>query len=168
MLLELMDFQNVCEHLISFGCSDILKSCEREFKFVYDNGEVVTKCGDPQLVEELKCYSEIMAVMLKYNYTVNQAVRHLIRYITTMLCDGLPKRFYNHDTNIVITYTDEFKEIQGRPVNVSKIKYVLGDDTYTQLVFDIDKCFSYEDSMNIDVVYLFNIFMSMGGELYED
>lgn len=168
MLLELMDFQNVCEHLISFGCSDILKSCEREFKFVYDNGEVVTKCGDPQLVEELKCYSEIMAVMLKYNYTVNQAVRHLIRYITTMLCDGLPKRFYNHDTNIVITYTDEFKEIQGRPVNVSKIKYVLGDDIYTQLVFDIDKCFSYEDSMNIDVVYLFNIFMSMGGELYED
>lgn len=85
-----------------------------------------------------------------------------------MLCDGLPKLFYNHDTNIVITYTDEFKEIQGRPVNVSKIKYVLGDDIYTQLVFDIDKCFSYEDSMNIDVVYLFNIFMSMGGELYED
>lgn len=168
MLLELMDFQNVCEHLISFGCSDILKSCEREFKFVYDNGEVVTKCGDPQLVEELKCHSEVMAVMLKYNYTVNQAVRHLIRNIVTMLCDGLPKRFYNHDTNIVITYTDEFKEIQGRPVNVSKIKYVLGDDIYTQLVFDIDKCFSYEDSMNIDVVYLFNIFMSMGGELYED
>lgn len=168
MLLELMDFQNVCEHLISFGCSDILKSCEREFKFVYDNGEVVTKCGDPQLVEELKCYSEVMAVMLKYNYTVNQAVRHLIRYITTMLCDGLPKLFYNHDTKIVISYTDEFKEIQGRPVNVSKIKYVLGDDTYTQLVFDIDKCFSYEDSMNINVVYLFNIFMSMGGELYED
>lgn len=168
MLLELMDFQNVCEHLISFGCSDILKSCEREFKFVYDNGEVVTKCGDPQLVEELKCYSEIMAVMLKYNYTVNQAVRHLIHNIVTMLCDGLPKRFYNHDTKIVITYTDEFKEIQGRPVNVSKIKYVLGDDTYTQLVFDIDKCFSYEDSVNIDVVYLFNIFMSMRGELYED
>lgn len=168
MLLELMDFQNVCEHLISFGCSDILKSCEREFKFVYDNGEVVTKCGDPQMVEELKCYSEIMAVMLKYNYTVEQAVRHLIRNIVTMLCDGVSKHFYNHDTNIVITYTDEFKEIQGRPVNVSKIKYVLGDDTYTQLVFDIDKCFSYEDSMNIDVIDLFNIFMSMGGELYED
>lgn len=168
MLLELMDFQNVCEHLISFGCSDILKSCEREFKFVYDNGEVVTKCGDPQLVEELKCYSEIMAVMLKYNYTVEQAVRHLIRNIVTMLCDGLPKHFYNHDTKIVISYTDEFKEIYGMPVNVSKIKYVLGDDIYTQLVFDIDKCFSYEDSMNIDVVYLFNIFMSIGGELCED
>ena len=168
MLLELMDFQNICEHLISFGCNDILKSDEREFKFVYDNGEVVTKCGDPQLVEELKCYSEIMAVMLKYNYTVNQAVRHLIHNIVTMLCDGVSKRFYNHDTKIVMTYTDEFKDIQGKPVNVSRMKYVLGDDTYTQLVFDIDKCFSYEDLVNIDVVDLFDIFVSMGGELYED
>ena len=168
MLLELMDFQNVCEHLISFGCSDILKSCEREFKFVYDNGEVVTKCGDPQLVEELKCYSEIMAVMLKYNYTVEQAVRHLIRNIVTMLCDGLPKRFYNHNTTMSIMYDDQFKEICGMPVNVSRVKYSLGDDTYTQEVFDLDRRFSYEDSMNIDVVYLFNIFVSMGGELYED
>lgn len=168
MLLELMDFQNICEHLISFGCNDILKSGEREFKLTYDTGEIVSKCGDPQLVEELKCYSEVMAIMLKYNYTVNQAVRHLIHNIITMLCDGVSKRFYNHDTKIVITYTDEFKEIQGKPVNVSKIKYVLGDNTYTQLVFDIDKCFSYEDSVNIDVVYLFNIFMSIGGELYED
>lgn len=168
MLLELMDFQNICEHLISFGCNDILKSGEREFKFVYDNGEVITKCGDPQLVEELKCYSEIMAVMLKYNYTVEQAVRHLIRHIVTMLCDGLPKRFYNHDTKIVISYTDEFKEIYGMPVNVSKVKYSLGDDTYTQEVFDLDRRFSYEDSMNIDVIELCDLFVALGGELHED
>lgn len=168
MLLELMDFQNVCEHLISFGCSDILKSCEREFKFVYDNGEVVTKCGDPQLVEELKCYSEIMAVMLKYNYTVEQAVRHLIRYITTMLCDGLPKRFYNQDTKVTIMYDDKFNNIDGIPCNVSQIKYTLGNSTYTKEVCNIDKCFSYEDSVHLDVVYLCNIFMSTGGELYED
>lgn len=168
MLLELMDFQNVCEHLISFGCSDILKSCEREFKFVYDNGEVVTKCGDPQMVEELKCYSEIMAVMLKYNYTVEQAVRHLIRNIVTMLCKGLPKRFYSYDTTISIMYDDEFKEICGMPVNVSKIQYKMDDDTYTQEVFDLDRRFSYEDSVNIDVVDLCDLFISMGGELHEN
>lgn len=168
MLLELMDFQNICEHLISFGCNDILKSGEREFTLTYDTGEIVSKCGDPQLVEELKCYSEVMAIMLKYNYTVNQAVCHLIHNIVTMLCDGVSKRFYNHDTKIVISYTDEFKEIYGMPVNVSNVKYKLGDDTYTQEVFDLDRRFSYEDSVNIDVVELFNIFMSMGGELYED
>lgn len=168
MLLELMNFQNVCEHLISFGCDEILKNNEREFKFVYNTGEIVTKCGDPQIDEELKCYSEVMAVMLKYNYTVEQAVRHLIRHIVTMLCKGLPKRFYSYDTTISIMYTDEFKEICGMPVNVSKIQYKQDDDTYTQEVFDLDRKFSYEDSMNIDVVDLCDIFISMGGELHED
>ena len=168
MLLELMDFQNVSEHLISFGCDDFLKNCERKFTLVNDTGEIIEITGDASLDGRLKCYSEVMSVMLQYNYTVKQAVRHLIRHIVNMLCDGLPKRFYNHDTTMSIMYDDKFKEICGRPVNVSKVKYKLGDDTYTQVVFDIDRFFSYEDSINLDVVYLCNVFMSMGGELHED